>query len=60
VTALLNSVELPVQYAGLTPGFIGLYQVNVPIPAGNAPASNLSLSLKANGVVSNTVSVVIQ
>jgi uncharacterized protein (TIGR03437 family) len=60
VTALLNSTELPVQYAGLTPGFIGLYQVNVPIPDGSVPGSNLGLSIKAGGVVSNTVSVAIQ
>ena len=60
VTALLNSTELPVQYAGLTPGFIGLYQVNVPIPGGTAPGANLGLSIKAGGVVSNTVNVAIQ
>ena len=60
VTALINSVELPVQYAGLTPGYIGLYQVNVPIPGGTAPGTSLSLNLKAAGVVSNTVNVAIQ
>jgi uncharacterized protein (TIGR03437 family) len=60
VTALLNSVELPVQYAGLTPGFIGLYQVNVPIPGGTAPGASLSLTIKAGGVLSNTVNVAIQ
>jgi len=56
----LNTTELQVQYAGLTPGYIGLYQVNVPIPAGTAPGSNLGLSIKAGGVASNTVSVAIQ
>ena len=33
VTVVLNGVELPVAYAGLTPGFQGLYQVNVAVPA---------------------------
>ena len=60
VTALLNSVQLPVQYAGLTPGFIGLYQVNVPIPGGTSPGSSLSLALQEGGVTSNTVNVAIQ
>ena len=60
VTAILNSVELPVQYAGLTPGFIGLYQVNVPIPGGTSPGASLSLTIKAGGVMSNTVNVAIQ
>ncbi len=60
VTAVLNSVELPVAFSGLTPGFIGLYQVNVPIPGGTSPGASLSLTLKAAGVVSNTVNVAIQ
>ena len=59
-TALLNSAELPVQYAGLTPGFIGLYQVNVSVPGGTTPGSNISLAIKVNGSVSNAVSVAIQ
>ena len=29
VTVLLNGTELPTSYAGLAPGYIGLYQVNV-------------------------------
>jgi uncharacterized protein (TIGR03437 family) len=60
ITAVLNGTELPVQYAGLTPGFIGLYQVNVPVPGGTAPGSTLSLSIKASGVLSNAVNVAIQ
>jgi uncharacterized protein (TIGR03437 family) len=60
VTALLNTTELPVQYAGLTPGLIGLYQVNIPIPGGTAPGASLGLSIKAAGVVGNTVNVAIQ
>lgn len=59
-TALVNSAELQVQYAGLTSGFIGLYQVNVPLPAGMAPGSSVSLAVKIGGVVSNAVSVAIE
>ena len=32
VTVVLNGTELPAAFAGLAPGFIGLYQVNVLIP----------------------------
>ncbi len=60
VTAILNSVELPVAYSGYTPGFIGLYQVNVPIPAGTSPGTSLSLTIEAGAVVGNTVDVAIQ
>jgi uncharacterized protein (TIGR03437 family) len=60
VTAVLNTAELPVQYAGLTPGFVGLYQVNVPLPGTTVPGANLGLSIKAGSVTSNTVNVAIQ
>jgi uncharacterized protein (TIGR03437 family) len=60
VTVLMNGVELPVAYSGYTPGFIGLYQVNVPIPGGTSPGSSVSLAIQAAGVVSNTVNVAIQ
>jgi uncharacterized protein (TIGR03437 family) len=60
VTALVNGVELPVQYAGLAPGFPGLYQVNVLVPATTAPGSGISLALKVGGQLSNAVSLVIQ
>jgi uncharacterized protein (TIGR03437 family) len=60
VTAVLNGVELPVQFAGLAPGFAGLYQVNVAVPAGTAPGLGLPLSLKVGGQTSNTVMIAIQ
>ena len=60
VTAVVNGVELPVQFAGLAPGYIGLYQVNVAMPAGSAPGLGNSLTLKQGGLVSNSVMVAIQ
>jgi len=60
VTAVVNGVELAVNFAGLTPGFVGLYQVNVPIPAGMVPGLGVSLTLKQGGQMSNTVTVAIQ
>jgi len=37
VTVVLNGTELPSSFAGLAPGFVGLYQVNVTIPANTPP-----------------------
>ncbi len=49
----------PVAFSGLTPGFIGLYQVNAQVPA--AVASGLvDISVQANGVVSNTGKLAVQ
>src|SRR5262249_8380520 len=37
VTALVQGLAWRPDFAGLTPGFIGLYQVNLPIPAAAPP-----------------------
>jgi uncharacterized protein (TIGR03437 family) len=60
VTVVLNGVELGVAYSGLTPGYTGLYQVNVAIPLGSPPGLGLPLTLKQGGQLSNVVLVAVQ
>jgi len=60
VTAVVNGTELPVSFAGLAPGFVGLYQVDVPIPATMPPGSGISLTLKQGGQLSNVVTIALQ
>jgi uncharacterized protein (TIGR03437 family) len=60
VTANLNGANLPVSFAGLAPGFIGLYQVNVPVPAATLPGLDLPLAIRAGNAVSTPVNVSIQ
>jgi uncharacterized protein (TIGR03437 family) len=43
-------------FAGLAPGFVGLYQINVTLPAGLGSGSH-PLRVLAGGVTSNTVSL---
>ena len=45
VTAKVNGQTAQVLFAGLTPGFIGLYQVNVVIPGGLPPGTALPFEL---------------
>jgi uncharacterized protein (TIGR03437 family) len=45
VTATLGGVPATVSFSGLTPGFIGLYQVNVQVPANTAPGSLLTIAI---------------
>ena len=60
VTAVLAGVTLPVTYAGLAPGFVGLYQVNVALPPGTPPGLSLLFSLRQGLLESNTVRLAVQ
>jgi uncharacterized protein (TIGR03437 family) len=59
-TAVLSGTTLPVQFSGLTPGFVGLYQINLMIPAATPPGLLLPLSIQAGTVFSNSVVVAVQ
>ena len=43
MTATIGDRPATVQFAGLSPGFVGLYQVNVMVPSGLAPSSSVPL-----------------
>jgi uncharacterized protein (TIGR03437 family) len=60
VSAVLSGVELKPSFAGLAPGFVGLYQVNVPIPATTPPGLDLPLLLRQGGVDGNSINVSVQ
>ena len=53
---LLDGQPVSVLWAGLAPGFVGLYQVNAQVPANLKPGSH-QLQLVANGASSNTVTL---
>lgn len=57
---LIGGVAADVLFAGLAPGFAGLYQVNVAIPQGVQPGSAVSLVLSQEGVPSNTVTIAVE
>ena len=59
-TVTLGGVPAAVEYSGLAPGYVGLWQLNVRIPL-NAPTGNaVPLLVTAEGRVSNAVTVAIQ
>ena len=58
--ATVGGIPAVVQFAGLSPGFVGLYQVNVQIPAGVTPGAAVPVVLLQNGVPSNTVSLALR
>jgi uncharacterized protein (TIGR03437 family) len=60
VTVTIGGRPATVQFAGLTPGYVGLYQVNVQIPGGISPGASVPLVISQDGVPSNTVALAIQ
>jgi len=51
LTATLGGVPAEIQFKGLAPGYVGLYQVNLKVPSG-LPSGDLPLVLTANGLPS--------
>jgi len=55
VTVTVGGVPVPVAYAGLTPGYVGLYQVNVNLTGSVPTGDNIPVVLKQNGIESNPI-----
>ena len=55
-TVTLNGVNLTVTFAGLAPGQIGVYQINVNVPQGITQGLSIPLTV-AQGDASSTVNV---
>ncbi len=60
VEARIGGRDAAVQFAGLAPGFVGLYQVNVQVPPGVEPSPAATLVLLQNGAPSNTVTLAVR
>lgn len=54
-----SAVATPV-FSGLAPGYVGLYQVVVQVPAGAPSGTAVPLSLSIGGQKSNTVTIAVQ
>ena len=49
-----------IDYKGISPGFVGLYQVNVPVPDGSPSGSAIPIIIRIGGATSNTVTIAVQ
>jgi uncharacterized protein (TIGR03437 family) len=56
VTATIDSVAAQVSFAGLAPDFVGLWQVNVVVPAGLSQG-DFPLIISVGGQASNAANV---
>lgn len=60
-TVLIGGVSAPVQFSGLSPQFVGVYQVNFDVPTGVPTGNTVPLQIKIGGVTStDQVTVAIQ
>ncbi len=58
VSVTINGIDAGTPlFAGLAPGFVGLYQVNVPIPAAITTAGDVPVVITAAGVPGNSVTL---
>ncbi len=60
ITATIGGVNASASFAGLAPGFVGLYQVNARVPEEVAPGSAVAVVITQDGIASNTVTIAVQ
>ena len=60
VTATIGGINAAVQFAGLTPGYVGLYQVNLQVPAGVATGGSVPVVITQGGASSNTATIAVK
>ncbi len=59
-TVTIGGAPASVSFYGLAPGYAGLYQVNVQVPAGSAKGNMVPVSILIGGAASNTVTLAVQ
>ncbi len=60
VRAVIQGQEAATSFAGVAPGFPGVYQVNLVVPQGVAPGLTVPLVLRQAGAESNTVRLAVR
>ncbi len=58
-TVLVGGRQAIVAFTGLTPGLVGLWQINVNVPAEVAPGDSVSLQLVYGNALSNSVIIAV-
>jgi uncharacterized protein (TIGR03437 family) len=59
IQVLMDGISAEVLFAGLAPGYVGLYQVNARLPA-VVPSGSVTVRIQAEQRDSNTITVVVR
>jgi uncharacterized protein (TIGR03437 family) len=59
-TVTIGGENAAVQFSGMAPGFVGVWQINAVVPQSASPGSSVSLSVTAGGLQSNVVSIAVK
>ena len=60
VCVAIGSAFGVIQYSGLAPGFVGLWQINVTIPSGIATGNAVPIRVVIDGTASNLVTIAVK
>ena len=60
VSVTIGGKSAPFLFAGLSPGYVGLYQVNVQLPAGVTPGTAVPVIVTTANLNSNTATITVQ
>jgi uncharacterized protein (TIGR03437 family) len=58
-TVTVGGLPAAVTFSGLAPGYVGLYQINVQVPAGVPTGPDIPIVLTIGGVPSNTATIAV-
>jgi uncharacterized protein (TIGR03437 family) len=58
-TVTIGGAPANVHFAGLAPGFVGLYQINAEVPVGTATGPSVPVVVSIGGIDSNTVMIAV-
>jgi uncharacterized protein (TIGR03437 family) len=56
----IGGIAANVNFAGLAPGFVGLYQINAMVPLSLTPGNAVPVVVTQNGLSSNTATIAVQ
>jgi uncharacterized protein (TIGR03437 family) len=59
-TVTIGGVEANVNFSGLAPGYVGLYQVNIQIPDAAPSGDAVPVILSIGGATANTATIAVQ